>query len=437
MPSSRRFSRHVVLALCTAAVMGLADVRAIGDDYRFPPEWAPQAAIWIAWQAFGSPENTPDGQFQRAAASVKAKMIKELLSSNRVVLLVNSDLAQQQATGFLGDMGIDLAKIDFYRAPTEEYFIRDVGPRFLSNGASLKIADIPWTCFGYSTDMVGDYHAECLERGGNDGAIAQAMGLDTLTPKAVSEGGGLDTTSTMLMGYLDTAMQRNPGMTQAAIEADYLATYGKQKMLWLKKSPISDRPGYKAGRYFGWGANGHVDEYVRFANDTTILIAQIDGEDATDPLIQADYEALKSNLEDVKAARTVDGQPFTIIEMPAADPTVFAYEVRINQAPYLPQSWADTTDLFSGDDPVLFVPAVSYLNFVISNDKILVAQYWSEGLPESVRTDDQQAAETLAQVFPNRKVVGINPLAINYMGGGMHCATQQQPAVSKTAAIAR
>lgn len=35
------------------------------------------------------------------------------------------------------------------------------------------------------------------------------------------------------------------------------------------------------------------------------------------------------------------------------------------------------------------------------------------------------------QVFPERKIIQINPLAINRGGGGIHCTTQQQPKLKK------
>ena len=33
----------------------------------------------------------------------------------------------------------------------------------------------------------------------------------------------------------------------------------------------------------------------------------------------------------------------------------------------------------------------------------------------------------LEQLFPERKIIRINPLAISCGGGGIHCASQQQP----------
>jgi len=425
---------RVILLLLVCAHWSTAVVTKADDAaYSFPPEWARQDAVWIGWPQFSGDAGTPDGDFDRSIAAVRAQMITELLSGSRVTLLVASDTAEKEARDYLTDAGISLTKINFHRAPLDDYFVRDIGPRFISNGQSLKIADIPWNCYGFSKEMSGSYHQECLDREVNDNAVAQQMGVQTVTSKAISEGGGLDVTNTLLMGYLDTALSRNPGMSQAEIEADYLATYGKKKMIWLKKPPLADRTGHKVGRYFGWGANGHVDEYARFVNDSTVVIAQIDEKQATNALARADQKILASNLADLKAARTVDGKPLTIVEMPAADPAMFAYEIRLRDAPYLPQSWADLSEDYGLDDPILFAPAVSYMNFVITNDKVLVAKYWREGLPDSVRADDKRAADTLARLFPNRQVVAINPLPLNWFGGGMHCSTQQQPIVNNLA----
>ena len=68
-----------------------------------------------------------------------------------------------------------------------------------------------------------------------------------------------------------------------------------------------------------------------------------------------------------------------------------------------------------------------YLNFIIANGIVVTARYWREGLPESLRHTDQQAAQSLAAAFPNRRIVQVDALALNYEGGGLHCYSRNQP----------
>ena len=58
---------------------------------------------------------------------------------------------------------------------------------------------------------------------------------------------------------------------------------------------------------------------------------------------------------------------------------------------------------------------------------MLIAKYWKEGMNGSEKKKDEEVKKILQQEFPERKIIQINPLAINRGGGGIHCATQQQP----------
>ena len=71
------------------------------------------------------------------------------------------------------------------------------------------------------------------------------------------------------------------------------------------------------------------------------------------------------------------------------------------------------------------------MNFFISNEVVLSAKYWKEGMPESEKKKDEEVKKILEHLFPERKIIQINPLAINRGGGGIHCATQQQPKLKK------
>lgn len=82
-------------------------------------------------------------------------------------------------------------------------------------------------------------------------------------------------------------------------------------------------------------------------------------------------------------------------------------------------------------DTIVYVPIMSYLNFTISNGVVLIHKYWQEGIPESEKKKDEQVYTLFKRLFPDRKIVQINPLALNWFGGGVHCSTQQQPKLVK------
>jgi agmatine deiminase len=73
--------------------------------------------------------------------------------------------------------------------------------------------------------------------------------------------------------------------------------------------------------------------------------------------------------------------------------------------------------------PVIFqgqrLPA-SYANFYIANGLVLV--------PTFNDANDRKALNILADLFPDRQVVGIHSGDLVWGLGTLHCMTQQQPA---------
>jgi agmatine deiminase len=62
----------------------------------------------------------------------------------------------------------------------------------------------------------------------------------------------------------------------------------------------------------------------------------------------------------------------------------------------------------------------SYANFYIANGLVLV--------PTFNDPNDRMALNTLARLFPDRVVAGINAVELVWGLGTLHCMTQQQPA---------
>ena len=84
---------------------------------------------------------------------------------------------------------------------------------------------------------------------------------------------------------------------------------------------------------------------------------------------------------------------------------------------------------FPTGSPVKVLAAASYNNFLISNKKVIAPKYWTAGLPEAIRERDEQAKSSLKKAFPNREIVMLHALAVNFGGGGIHCITKQQPVI--------
>ena len=135
------------------------------------------------------------------------------------------------------------------------------------------------------------------------------------------------------------------------------------------------------------------------------------------------YDRLKENYRILQAATDQDGHRFKIVRMPIADPIYQDLTI---------QAGADGgLNYFHGSKPgqqIRIIISASYMNFFISNGVVFEAAYWQPGRPESTRRKDEVAAATLKRVFPTREIVQIHAENLNYGGGGMHCATQQQPA---------
>ena len=97
--------------------------------YRMPAEWEPHEATWIAW-----PHERSDwpGKFP-IIPEVYAEIVRQLHQSELVRILVNDALMERRARQRLSCSAIDLARVEFYRFPTDRVWTRDYGPIFVTN----------------------------------------------------------------------------------------------------------------------------------------------------------------------------------------------------------------------------------------------------------------------------------------------------------------
>lgn len=382
-------------------------------SFSFPPEWESHKAVWVDFAREDAPVNDQEARLD---------IIHKLHQYVPVKVVVDSDSIQSVATEWLLSNKVDTSKISFYQHPIPNSWIRDAGPLFLSNGSELKLADFKWNCYGNPKWCEDQLFAR---RGEVDNDLANGMGLDVSTVDLFAEGGGLEVSSSAIIAYEEMALQRNPDKSITEVERIILDLYGKEKMIWLKDAPILEMNGNKTENYFGQGANGHIDAFVRFVNDSTIFVTTMnENEKSNSPVQSIDYERLQSNLEQIKKERDSKGKPFNIVEIPMPDISLYEFRTVVNQ-------WnVDYLENVEIGDSIVYVPNMGYANFLISNGVILVSQYWKEGFPESEREKDKYMLDLLREHFPDRDILGIDALSINWNGGGIHCRTQQEPKVN-------
>jgi agmatine deiminase len=387
------------------------------EHFSFPAEFEKQDAVWMTWV---------DGTFF-AGDSIGEnilEIIKQLVPYVRVTLFVNDDSTRTYLHKRFSKNGIDVSKVNMiiYRDPW--FNLRDPGPVFLKGShAHLMIADMKWNVFG----LLDTADAFCVHVDTIDRAVARMMNVPVRRAKIAGEGGDREFNGKgTMMAVQSTEMSRNKGMPRDSIEKELLREFGQKKMIWLKKGPIDDEEvtyGKLPGNIYPNGVN-HIDEFCRFVSSNTILLAEMTTEEAQkDSLNMISYQRLKEDLDILRHANDQDGRPFNIVRMPAAETMTARFRV-------------DSADDFSlhyfhgchAGDTVTYILATSYLNFLITNNAVLMPSYWKEGRPESMKLKDEKAKAIMEKLFPDRKIIQINVEALNHGGGGIHCATQQQPA---------
>jgi agmatine deiminase len=329
--------------------------------------------------------------------------------------------------------------------PDNLIWMRDHGSLFMVNEkGEMKAADFNWSTYGLekwladifdnNADSVGYYMKRWQDDLGNvDSLMAVAENAGTVTSRVIAEGGALEMNGkgTLLLNER-LMLERNPGATKEFLEAEFKRMLGLRKIIWLGQGVAEDPHIIRtiAGKYIGGGTGGHTDEYVRFANPNTILLAWVDeSERDKNPLNQINYERMSENFRILARATDQDGKPFRIIKVPLPDPILRSMSI------VQKKSENDTTlnmsvrrfpkkDGWKIGDRAIRIAASSYLNFFVTNGVVLLPTYVKAG---SSPEKEEKVRQIFAGLFPDRKLVFIDCMGLNWYGGGMHCITQQQP----------
>jgi len=221
-------------------------------------------------------------------------------------------------------------------------------------------------------------------------------------------------------------LDRNPKMPKPQIEDEYKRVLGVIKIIWLKNGFKEEEWGKLENGKYGIGTGGHIDEFCRFVNGNTVLLAAVDAKDTIgNEISKQSYLRMEANYQLLKQSTTADGKPFEIIRLPAGP--IMTKKLSYSNLSKEEKYWFDNVTT----DSIEFYLATGYMNFVIANQVIVTAKFWKEGLPEKIKTTDEQAKQVLEKAFPGKKVVQIDCMPLHHDGAGLHCHSRNQPTSKK------
>ena len=344
---------------------------------RMPAEWERHEATWIGW-----PHNLSDWPGRFAPIPwVYSEIVKKVSPGETVRILVGSRAHEARARQVLRRVGVDAARVEFFRFPTDRGWTRDFGPIFvrrLGRVPEVAIARFRFNGWAKYPDWRND------DRVPERAAAALRLRLVPVSGQGrpvVLEGGSIDvngrgTLLTTEECLLDPKVQtRNPGLSRRDLETVLAETLGARNVLWLGRGIAGD------------DTHGHVDDLCRFVGPKTVVLAREDNPR------DANYRPLEENRERLQGMRVEDGSKIEVAFLPMPAPLVF-----------------DGRRL----------PA-SYANFYIANAAVIVPTFNDPA--------DATALGVLRELFRDRPVVGIHAVDLVWGLGTLHCLTQQQPAL--------
>lgn len=394
---------------------------------RIPGEWEKTEAIWLS-------ADVVRPEFMDASA----RLIQSLADTVPLRLLVTDAEAASAALEGFGQRGVPMSQIPIFKHPDVGFFIREAAQFVVDSDGRKGVLDLSWNEYGMAdwcarhlypdnpgaAQACADYASR--DKGVVDHWFAEHTAASLLSVPLVLEGGAYEVNGhgTMLVGE-HLAMQRNRGKTRDELEQIMLSMPGIRKVIWLQEGLAEDphMMGTITGQYVGLGTGGHTDEYVRFADPRTILLAWIEDHEIDEhPLNAINRERMERNFAILSRATDQDGRPFRIIKLPL--PRIIEREEVLvensaDQLAFTTGSFPTSEGRQTGDR-VTRVAAASYLNYLVVNDVVILPTYLDDGTTFEV---ENKVRDIFTDAFAGRTVKFVDVTAFNWGGGGIHCAT--------------
>lgn len=343
--------------------------------WRMPAETEPHEAAWMAW---------PSGSYtlgETAAEADEARRtwaaVANAIADHEPVHVLVPPTERSEAARLLAGAVVR------HEALLDDAWYRDIGPTFVVGGADEGrpvLGAVNWVFNGWGQQEWATWEHDAVA----SGAATEAAGAVRIDSPMVNEGGGIHTDGHGTFLVTETVQRdprRNPGWSRADVEAELARTVGARTVLWLPRGLTRDGERY--------GTRGHVDIVATFTAPGRVML-----HDQGDPA-HPDHAVSREVAALLEGAHDADGKPLEVTLIPAPS------GLRDNHG------WVDH----------------SYVNHYVANGAVIACSF-----DDPV---DAAAREVLADAYPGREVVQIDARPLFERGGGIHCITQQQPAVPK------
>ena len=341
-------------------------------SWRMPAETARHDRTWMAFPAEGQTLGETAAEREEGYATWTA--VAHAVAEFEPVSMLVDPSEISRARRMLG------GGIDIIEAPVDEFWMRDSGPTFVIDDERPGVLGaVDWIFNGWGAP---DW-AEWRLAGEHGRIVAGSVGAEIVSSVLVNEGGGIhvDGEGTVLLTEtVQLDPRRNPFADKARVEAEMLRTIGATKAVWLPRGLTRD--------YDDFGTNGHVDIVAAVVSPGRILLHDQQDADHPDHAVTRD---LRAHLEQQTDAA---GRRFEVIGLPA------------------PATLRDDHGFVDW----------SYVNHLVTNDGVVACGFGEEKA-------DAAARDILADAYPGRRVVTVDARPLFDRGGGIHCITQQQPAL--------
>lgn len=254
---------------------------------RWPAEWEPHQATWMAWPCRKEIWSNGLEKAQRAFAEV-ANTIAEFEPVHMLINAEDAEFAQKVLS----------SDIELHHYALDDSWARDISPIWIEHDQRPLALNFLFNAWGnkfepYSYDAKASEHISQL-------AESRVELHDLILEGGAVHGNGNGTLLTTEECLLHK--NRNPRLSKADIEQRLLAAFGADNIIWLKKGIVGDTD-----------TDGHIDNIACFVDEKTILSQTTDDTGSENHRIYQDNRAIikESGMDLLEIpepqARYVDG----------------------------------------------------------------------------------------------------------------------------------